>query len=345
MKYYLTIVKHTLLEVWEVLICVLTVLIPPINLLTSNWICSAICWIGELANYVKHTRGEADRNRDEWNYNLKAKQIVCWFWKLHSKLFHGHEIIGRENIPRSGPALIIYYHGALPLDYYYLVADIFYTKKRIVRSIVDKMLESTPGFKSLLKTFECQSGTRESCVEILKNGHILGLSPGGMYEAQMGDNMYKEYTQVWAKIRRDVTYQTYICLYLQFKEEPTYQILKVMWRARDGFARVVKSAGGEIPIIPVFTQNIREAYKSFNVGVSRPFWHWLHETTRLPLVPIYGGVPVKLRTFIGSAIVLPSTATVEQIRSRTLEAMENMIKTHQVTVPGSQLVALSERFI
>lgn len=314
MNHYLVLLKNTLLEVWEAFHCILTVLLPPLNLLTGNWMCSAICWIGESANTIRDSvwdrRREEDSNREQWNFNLTAKYIVCWYWKLHSRLFHGHEIIGRENIPSSGPALIIYYHGALPLDYYYLVADIFYTKNRLVRSIVDKMLESTPGFSSLLKTFECQSGTRESCVEILKNGHILGLSPGGMYEAQMGDNMYK-----------------------------------VMWRARDGFARVVKSAGGEIPIIPVFTQNIREAYKSFNMGFTRHFWHWLHDTTRIPLIPIYGGVPVKLRTFIGSAIILPSTATVEQIRSRSLEAMENMIKTHQITRPGSQLVALSERFI
>ena len=69
-----------------------------------------------------------------------------------------------------------------------------------------------------------------------------------MYEAQIGDNMYK-----------------------------------VMWRARDGFAQVVRDAGGSIPIIPVFTQNIREAYKSFNFGVTRPFWVWFYEKTRAPL--------------------------------------------------------------
>ena len=85
-------------------------------------------------------------------------------------------------------------------------------------------------------------------MDILKAGHILGISPGGMYEAQIGDNMYK-----------------------------------VMWRARDGFAQVVRDAGGSIPIIPVFTQNIREAYKSFNFGVTRPFWVWFYEKTRAPL--------------------------------------------------------------
>ena len=89
---------------------------------------------------------------------------------------------------------------------------------------------------------------RESCAAILKAGHLLGISPGGMYEAQMGDNMYQ-----------------------------------VMWKARDGFAQVVKEAGGSIPIIPVFTQNIREAYKSFNFGMTRPFRAWFYEATRMPL--------------------------------------------------------------
>ena len=30
---------------------------------------------------------------------------------------------GGENLPSSGPALLIFYHGALPVDYYFLVAD------------------------------------------------------------------------------------------------------------------------------------------------------------------------------------------------------------------------------
>ena len=32
---------------------------------------------------------------------------------------------------------------------------------------------------------------RESLVSLLRAGHLVGLSPGGTYEAQMGDNMYK----------------------------------------------------------------------------------------------------------------------------------------------------------
>ena len=96
----------------------------------------------------------------------------------------------------------------------------------------------------------CSWFIRESCSSLLSAGHILGISPGGTYEAQLGDNSYK-----------------------------------VLWRNREGFAHVIKEAGipGSIPIIPVFTQNIREAYKSFNHGVSKPFWEWFYSSTRIPL--------------------------------------------------------------
>jgi len=88
--------------------------------------------------------------------------IVCWFWKLHSKLFHGHEIIGEDNIPKDGPAMILYYHGAIPLYYYYVVANVFLSRGRLIHSVVDKMLFTFPGFQSLFKVFSCHAGPRWS---------------------------------------------------------------------------------------------------------------------------------------------------------------------------------------
>lgn len=54
------------------------------------------------------------------------------------------------------------------------------------------------------------------------------------------------------------------------------------------------------PIIPVFTQNIREAFISLPIW--RSFWLKLYSWTRLPLTPIIGEFPVKLRTIIGEPI-------------------------------------------
>ena len=39
--------------------------------------------------------------------------------------YYDHEIHGMDKIPRSGGALLVYYHGALPVDYMALVSRIY----------------------------------------------------------------------------------------------------------------------------------------------------------------------------------------------------------------------------
>jgi len=217
---------------------------------------------------------------------------------------------GHEHLPVDGPAILLFYHGALPVDYYFLVADTLLNRGRLIQTVADKFLFSLPGFRSLMWAFQCQIGSQESLVSLLRQGHLVGLSPGGTYEAQMGDNMYK-----------------------------------LMWRARSGFARVVEEVG-EVPVIPVFTQNVREAYKAFNHGFTKSFWLWLHDSRKIRgFVPVYGGFPVKLRTFIGQAITFPKGTTVEEIRSGCHDALEALVKAKQPLIPGSTLRALAERVI
>ena len=76
-----------------------------------------------------------------------------WFW-------HGYEVIGLEKIPETGPALLVYYHGALPLDYYYLVAKMVLLKHRVIHSVVDNILFRIPGLTPILNTFCCTPGTK-----------------------------------------------------------------------------------------------------------------------------------------------------------------------------------------
>ena len=59
-----------------------------------------------------------------------------------------------------------------------------------------------------------------------------------------------------------------------------------------------------VPIIPVFTENIREATLclSGRMNVGRGLWEYIYETTKMPLVPMYGLFPVKLKTHLGKPI-------------------------------------------
>ena len=65
--------------------------------------------------------------------------------------------------------------------------------------------------------------------QVMADGHLLGLSPGGVYEAQFGDNHNR-----------------------------------LLWRERLGFARAAIAA--DCPVVPVFTENCRESYRVFKLG-------------------------------------------------------------------------------
>jgi len=96
------------------------------------------------------------------------------------------------------------------------------------------------------------------------------------------------------------------------------------------------------PVIPMFTVNIREAFRT--VGLFRnSLFRRLYQKTRLPLVPIYGGLPVKLRTVVGEPVEYdPMTCSAEELRDRCRLAIQQLIEANQKR-PGSVLRALKER--
>ncbi len=59
--------------------------------------------------------------------------------------FIGYEVEGLEHIPASGPVLIVFYHGALPIDFYYLFAKIWLYRNRRVRVVADRFVFKIPG--------------------------------------------------------------------------------------------------------------------------------------------------------------------------------------------------------
>ena len=153
------------------------------------------------------------------------------------------------------------------------------------------------GLKTLLEAFEVTPGSQDICVSLLNEGHILAISPGGVREALFSDHNYD-----------------------------------LIWGSRLGFAKVAVDA--KVPVIPMFTQNSREAMRSvpffrgtFNrffpsmflefvdiVFSFKGFFKKVYEKTKLPLVPIYGMFPVKLRTYIGKPIEYDENRTAEELK-------------------------------
>lgn len=151
--------------------------------------------------------------------------------------------------------------------------------------------------------FVLYTDQEKKCVEILRSGHLLAISPGGVREALISDETYN-----------------------------------IVWGNRKGFAQVAIDA--KVPIIPMFTQNIREGFRS--LGGTRLF-RWLYEKFRYPFAPMYGGFPVKLRTYLGDPIPYDPKVTAEELAEKTKNAVQALIDKHQ-RIPGNIMSALLERF-
>ncbi|XP_058275099.1 transmembrane protein 68 [Hemibagrus wyckioides] len=252
-----------------------------------------------------HVYKRKNQLREAYSYNLwdGARKTLATLWDGHGAIWHGYEICGLEKIPEEGPALIVYYHGAIPIDYYYFLARVIIQKGRTCHSVADHFLFKVPGFKLLLEVFSVIHGPQEECVKALRSGHLLGISPGGVREALFSDETYP-----------------------------------LLWGKRKGFAQV--AIDSRVPIIPMFTQNVREGFRS--LGNLR-FYRWVYERFRLPIAPVYGGFPVKFRTYLGDPIPYDPKLTAAELAEKVQAAVQALIDRHQ-KVPGSILRALLERF-
>ncbi|KAB5535445.1 hypothetical protein PHYPO_G00117740 [Pangasianodon hypophthalmus] len=252
-----------------------------------------------------HVYKRKNQLREAYSNNLwdGARKTLATLWDGHGAIWHGYEIHGLEKIPEEGPALIVYYHGAIPIDYYYFLARVIIQKGRTCHSVADHFLFKIPGFKLLLEVFSVIHGPQEECVKALRSGHLLGISPGGVREALFSDETYP-----------------------------------LLWGKRKGFAQV--AIDSKVPIIPMFTQNVREGFRS--LGNLR-FFRWVYERFRLPIAPIYGGFPVKFRTYLGDPIPYDPKLTAAELAEKVQAAVQALIHRHQ-KVPGSILRALLERF-
>lgn len=225
------------------------------------------------------------------------------------KYYNGYEVVGEENVPSEGPALIVFYHGLMPLDVWYFGLHHYLRTGRLIRGLGDRWLFKTPGLKQLVEAVGGVEGRPQVALQLLKEGNLVGVSPGGVREAISGtDHNYR-----------------------------------LIWGKRLGFAKLALESN--VPIIPGFTKNVEEIYRAPFAGTS--LFQSLYESTRLPLVPILGlgplPFPAKLTTYLGSPIVPTLGETPESLRERTHQALQELIDRHQSKEP-SILESIKERF-
>ncbi|XP_066480510.1 DGAT1/2-independent enzyme synthesizing storage lipids-like [Tiliqua scincoides] len=204
------------------------------------------------------------------------------------KLYHGYEICGMDNFPK-GPAILVYFHGGIPVDNFFLIPAAYRMTGRTIRSVVDHFIFHIPGIQTYITLLGAVHPSREECVTLLKEGHVVSIAPGGLREQNYGDKTYK-----------------------------------LIWGKRHGFAYTAIEA--KVPIIPYFTTNIQEGYRVCgNTGIMR----WLYERIRFLVFPVLGPFPVKLRTHIGEPIPYDPNITPEELFEKAKAAVEALRDKHQ----------------
>ncbi|XP_026281681.1 transmembrane protein 68 isoform X2 [Frankliniella occidentalis] len=286
-------IDFTLWLTWALAPVIITFLLPVVIVL--------LLYLTSIMLYIY--RWHRHRLRDVVGFWDGARKLVAIVWDAHGWIWHGYEVCGLENIPDDSPALVIYYHGAVPVDVYYFLSKVMLFKNRMVHTVADRFLFKIPGFSIIAEALKVIPGTVQTCSAVLRDNNLLAISPGGVYEAQFGNSYYH-----------------------------------LQWKGRLGFAKAALDA--KAMIIPMFTQNIRESFRT--VGFGRMVWLKIYQWTRLPIVPIYGGFPVKLKTHVGKPIPYDSALTPEELSLKVASAVEDLIAKHQ-RIPGSLLRALVER--
>lgn len=162
------------------------------------------------------------------------------------------------------------------------------------------------GFAIIAECMKVIPGTVQSCANVLKEGNLLAISPGGVYESQFSH----QYSLMWkkrlgfAKVALEAKVVSLFLLLITFITPSLFQ-----------------------NIVPIFTENIREAFRSVSIG--RRLFLRLYALTKFPFAPIYGGFPVKLVTHVGKPIQYDAALTPEQLQLKVVIRYWFLIFTHK----------------
>ncbi|CAL7944347.1 unnamed protein product [Xylocopa violacea] len=176
-------VNFTLWLSWLLLPLLITFLLP--------FVIVGLVYLTILILYIYKLHRVRLRNAYGTDWRNAARNVVAAVWDAHGWIWYGYEVVGLENIPQNEPVLFVFYHGAIPVDIYYFVSKIFLLHSRLIHTVGDRFLFKCPGWSIVADVGKIIPGTVQTCSTILKEGNMLAISPGGVYEAQFGDSYYQ----------------------------------------------------------------------------------------------------------------------------------------------------------
>lgn len=134
------------------------------------------------------------------------------------------QLEGKEHLPEEGAALLVGNHALFGVDSFVLSALLQLEIRRSPRFLAEKNLFRMPFSRVLFDAIGAIPGEPDAAVELLEEGHLVGVYPGGVNDS--------------------------------FKLAKDAYTLK--WGERAGFARVAMRA--RVPIVPIAALGIDELF-------------------------------------------------------------------------------------
>lgn len=97
--------------------------------------------------------------------------------------YHRYEVRGMEHVPRSGACLLVAHHSLATYDGFLLGIAIADATGRVPRGLGDDRIFQVPGLAGFATRIGLVPASPTTGEALLAAGHIVGVAPGGMWEA------------------------------------------------------------------------------------------------------------------------------------------------------------------
>jgi 1-acyl-sn-glycerol-3-phosphate acyltransferase len=192
--------------------------------------------------------------------------------------YHRHKVEGLEHIPETGAALLVIHHSLATYDGFLFGIAAYEATGRLPTALGDDLIFKTPVLGDLALKSGIRPASPKAGYQLLSDGHLLFVSPGGM----------------WESLR------------------PTDEARQVRWEGRRGFCRLALRA--QVPIILIACP---AADDIFTVRKSR-ITDALYRRFKVPLPFISGrrGAPIprpiELVHFVAPPLIPPAHSPADE---------------------------------
>lgn len=220
-------------------------------------------------------------------------------WARPLMRYHQYALVGAERIPRTGAMILLSTHSLVTYDLFFAFIELRRQTGRFIRGLADDFWFRTNLVGHAFERWGLVRASPEAGRRLLQQGELLGISPGGQWEAL----------------------------------RPSTEQYRLRWRGRRGFARLALAAQ-----VPLALATCPAADRILTVYRS-PLTDWVYRTFGSPLPiargigPTLIPRPVRLTTYVSPifhpppiAGDTPTDAEIDQFREDTQTRMESFMR-------------------